>query len=89
MSKVKVAKSLENIQYEHSAEIASDFLEDEILSKLDEFENNNDDNYVYGMATHGLFAEVVARLGEMGYTEKELKKELKIWLNTSLGQVIH
>jgi hypothetical protein len=89
MSKVKVAKSLENIQYELSAEIASDFLEDEILTKLDEFENNNDDNYIYGMATHGLFAECIARLGEMGYTEKELKKEIKIWLNTSLGQVIH
>lgn len=89
MSKLKVDKSIEDVQYEYSAEIATDFLEDEILSKLDEFEHNNDDNYVYGMATHGLFAECVARLGEMGYTEKELRKELKIWLNTSIGQVIH
>jgi hypothetical protein len=89
MSKLKVDKSIEDVQFEYSAEIATDFLEDEILSKLDEFEHNNDDNYVYGMATHGLFAECVARLGEMGYTEKELRKELKIWLNTSIGQIIH
>jgi hypothetical protein len=89
MSKIKVVKAIEDSQYEYSAEIANEFIEDEILSKLDEFELANDDNYIYGMATHGLFAECVARLGEMGYTEKDLKKELKIWLNTSIGQVIH
>lgn len=89
MSKVKVAKAIEDSQYEYSAEIANDFIEDEILSKLDEFELANDDNYIYGMATHGLFAECVSRLGKMGYTEKDLKKELKIWLNTSLGEILH
>lgn len=89
MRKNKVDNLIEDIQYEHSAELATDFLEDEILSKLDEFENSHDDNYIYGMATHGLFIECIARLGEMGFTEKELKKEIKTWLNTSLGQTLH
>jgi hypothetical protein len=89
MSKIKEVKAIEDSQYEYSAELATDFIEDEILSKLDEFELANDDNYIYGMATHGLFAECVTRLGLMGYTEKDLKKELKIWLNTSTGQILH
>ena len=50
---------------------------------------NDDDQYIYGFATHGLFVELVSRMGAMGYTEKELRKEIKHWLNTSHGQVIH
>jgi hypothetical protein len=44
---------------------------------------------MYGVATHGLFIELIHQLGEMGYTEKELKKEIKIHLNSSYGQVVH
>lgn len=89
MSKAKVEKTLEDIQYEYSAEIVTDFLEDEILNKLDEFEKNSGQNYLHGMATHGLFIECINRLNEMGFTEKDLKKELKYWYNTSMGQVLH
>lgn len=90
MRKSKVEKEdTELKQLKYSAEIATDFIHDEILTKLDEFENIEDDDYVYGMATHGLFAELVARLGEMGYTEKDLRKEIKIWLNSSAGQIVH
>ena len=77
-------------QFEHSAEIASEFINEEILNKLDEFETANEDpEYVYGVATLGLFNEIVMRLGAMGYTEKELKKEIKTWINTSFGETLH
>lgn len=77
-------------QFEHSAEIASEFINQEILNKLDDFENQNEDPmYVYGIATIGLFNEIVMRLGAMGYTEKELKKEIKNWINTSYGETLH
>ena len=77
-------------QYEQSAELATDFIYDELLPLLEEFENENEDpNYMYGVATHGLFVELIHQLGEMGYTEKELKKEIKIHLNSSYGQVVH
>jgi hypothetical protein len=77
-------------QFEHSAIIASDFIEDVLLEQLDKFEHDNDDEkYIYGIASHGLFVALISRLGEMGYTEKDLRKEIKIWLNTSVGQVVH
>jgi hypothetical protein len=80
----------EDWQFEHSAEIASEFLNENVLEQLDEFENENEDpEYVYGVATLGLFTEVVMRLGAMGYTEKDLKKELKRWINSSFGETIH
>lgn len=80
----------EMAQFEYSAEIATEFIHDEILTLLDDFENNNEDEqYVYGIATLGLFNEVVRRLGAMGYTEKELKKEIKDCINSSFGETLH
>lgn len=77
-------------QFVHSVELAEDFLAEELLPQLEEFETNNEDsNYVSGTAMHGLFIEMVMRLGAMGYTEKELKKEVKTWINSSVGQIIH
>ena len=77
-------------QFVHSVELAEDFLSEELLPQLEEFEiNNGDSDYVFGTAMHGLFIEMIMRLGAMGYTEKELKKEIKVWINTSIGQVIH
>lgn len=90
MSKVSKIEDEELQQFEHSAEIAYEFINDEIMTLLDEFETNNEDKeYIYGVATMGLFNELIRRLGEMGYTEKELKKEVKTWLNTSAGQIVH
>lgn len=75
---------------ENSAELAGDFIHDVLLPQLDDFENNNDDpEYMSGMATHGLFVELVERMGSMGYTEKDLRKEIKTYINGSYGQTIH
>lgn len=77
-------------QYEQSVVLAADFLDTDILPLLDEFEEDNDDpEYMYGVATHGLFVELIQRLADMGYTEKELRKEIKIYMNSSFGQVVH
>lgn len=77
-------------QYMHSVGLAEDFLIDTLLPQLDEFETNNEDSdYVFGAAMHGLFIEMIMRLGAMGYTEKELRKEIKIWINSSTGQTLH
>jgi len=80
----------EDWQYEHSAVVSSDFIEDTIIPLLDDFElNNEDDEYIVGIATYGLFVTMVQRLGQMGYTEKDLKKEIKVFLNSSLGEQVH
>lgn len=73
-----------------SAEIASDFIHDELIPILEDFESDNDcKDYVPGIATHGLFVELVHRMVEMGYTEKDLRKEIKLYLNSSIGQILH
>ena len=77
-------------QIEDSAEVASDFIHDVLLPQLDEFEMDNDDReYMTGMATHGLFVELIQRMIAMGYTEKDLKKELKIFSQLPWGEIIH
>lgn len=77
-------------QIEDSAMVASDFIHDVLLPQLDEFEMDNDDHeYMTGMATHGLFVELIQRMIAMGYTEKDLKKELKIYSQLPWGETIH
>ena len=83
-------KSKEMQQIEDSADVASDFIHDVLLPQLDEFELENDDReYMTGMATHGLFVELVQRMIAMGYTEKDLKKEVKVYAQLPWGETIH
>jgi microsomal dipeptidase-like Zn-dependent dipeptidase len=75
---------------EDSVVLASDFLEETLLPQLDKFEFENDDpDYVPGMAIHGLFVEMIARMAEAGYTEKDLKKEIKLYMNSAMGATLH
>jgi hypothetical protein len=86
----KVDTSEEVEQIENSALLACDFIYDTLLPLLDEFENNNDDpDYISGLATHGLFVALIQELADLGYTEKDLRKEIKIYMNTSVGEVVH
>lgn len=75
---------------EDSVVLASDFLEEVLLPQLDKFEFENDDpDYMPGMATHGLFVELIARMADAGYTEKDLRKEIKVYMNSAMGQTLH
>jgi hypothetical protein len=77
-------------QFEHSINLAQEFIDEILFPQIDEFEcENEDEKYVDGTLTFGLFCELVGRLGEMGYTEEELYLHIKEYLNTSIGQVIH
>ena len=85
-----VSTSEEVEQIETSAVLACDFIYDTVLPLLDEFENNNDDiDYIPGIATHGLFVALIQELADLGYTAKDLNKEIKIYMNSSLGEVVH
>ena len=87
----KMVDSAEEVeQIENSALLACDFIYDTLLPLLDEFENDNDDpEYISGIATHGLFVALIQELADLGYTEKDLRKEIKTYMNTSLGEVVH
>jgi ribose 5-phosphate isomerase len=85
---VNTAEEVEQI--EKSALVACDFIYDTLLPLLDEFENDNDDpEYIPGIATHGLFVALIQELADLGYTQKDLNKEIKTYMNSSLGEVVH
>jgi hypothetical protein len=88
---VKMVSTAEEVeQIENSALLACDFIYETLLPLLDEFENDNDDpEYIPGVATHGLFIALIQELADLGYTQKDLNKEIKTYMNTSLGEVVH
>ena len=91
VKEVKMVDTAEEVeQIEKSALLACDFIYDTLLPLLEEFENNNDDpDYIPGVATHGLFVALIQELADLGYTQKDLNKEIKTYMNTSLGEVVH
>ena len=88
---VKMVDTAEEVeQIEKSALLACDFIYDTLLPLLDEFENDNDDpDYIPGVATHGLFVALIQELADLGYTQRDLNKEIKTYMNTSIGEVVH
>ena len=88
---VKMVSTAEEVeQIENSALLACDFIYDTLLPLLEEFENDNDDpDYIPGVATHGLFVALIQELADLGYTQRDLNKEIKTYMNTSLGEVVH
>ena len=88
---VKMVNTSEEVeQIENSALLACDFIYDTLLPLLEEFENDNDDpDYIPGVATHGLFVALIQELADLGYTQKDLNKEIKTYMNTSIGEVVH
>ena len=88
---VKMVSTSEEVeQIENSALLACDFIYETLLPLLDEFENDNDDpEYIPGVATQGLFIALIQELADLGYTQKDLNKEIKTYMNTSLGEVVH
>ena len=88
---VKMVNTSEEVeQIEKSALMACDFIYDTLLPLLEEFENDNDDpDYIPGVATHGLFVALIQELADLGYTQKDLNKEIKTYMNTSIGEIVH
>ena len=88
---VKMVNTSEEVeQIEKSALMACDFIYDTLLPLLEEFENDNDDpDYIPGVATHGLFVALIQELADLGYTQRDLNKEIKTYMNTSVGEVVH
>jgi hypothetical protein len=77
-------------EYDYSIMIACQFIKNKMIPLLADFEENNtDENYVDGSATHALFITLIQILGEMGFTEEDLKDEVETYLNSSLGETIH
>lgn len=77
-------------EYEYSIMLACQFIKQDLIPLLAEFEDNNkDENYVDGSATHALFISLIQILGDMGFSDEELKSEVDTYLNSSEGETLH
>jgi hypothetical protein len=77
-------------EYDYSIMLACQFIKDKMVPLLEDFEQNNpDENYIDGSATHALFITLVQLLGEIGFTEEELKDEVMTYFDSSIGETLH
>jgi hypothetical protein len=80
----------EDWQYEQSGIKASEFIEDELLPQIEKFDYDNEDqDYIYGTATFGLFIELIPRLAQLGYTKEELTQQVEQYVDYINNRVLH
>lgn len=77
-------------EYDYSIMLACQFIKQKLIPLLEDFEENNpDENYIDGSATHALFITLVQILGEMGFSEHDLKEEVTAYIDTTIGETLH
>lgn len=82
--------SYEDWQYEQSGTMASEFIESVVMPLVNEFDFGNDDeDYIYGTATFGLFIELIPLLGQLGYTKEDLTDQVSLYLNYVTNKTLH
>lgn len=65
-------------QFTQSMDDALDFIDENILGQLIEFDYSNpDENYVAGSATYALLIEVIEIMKESGYSLDDIKKVIQ------------
>jgi hypothetical protein len=81
---------IEEWQYELSADLAHDFLEAEILPKIEAFDLcNPEDAYISGVTTYALFINLISRLAAYGFSQSDLHDTLEEHYGISHGQTLH
>jgi hypothetical protein len=80
----------DDYQHEISNEMANDFIEEEIFPLLDEFDYNNENSdYIPGIATFCLFAKLCIQLMGEGYSVEELKSVVDDFSIYCVDDVVH
>ena len=75
-------EEFEDWQYEHSSDLAEDFVEAAIMPALSEFDyNNEDDKYISGLACYTLFCRLITELGAQGFEEDELIEQIQYYIH--------
>jgi hypothetical protein len=65
----------EDWEFDYTSNIVDEFLEDDVLPKLQSFDfDNRDENYVQGMASFTLFTRLIEILVDSGWEIEDLKK---------------
>jgi len=82
--------SYEDWQYEQSGTMASKFIETVVMPLVNEFDFGNDDeDYIYGTATFGLFIELLPLLGQLGYAKEDLIEQVNQYVNYVSNRTLH
>jgi hypothetical protein len=80
----------EDWQYEESGKKASEFIENTIMPLITEFDFGNDDeNYIYGTATFGLFIELIPLLGQLGYAKEDILEQVHQYMEYEGNRTLH
>lgn len=82
--------SYEDWQYEQSGTMASEFIESVVMPLVNEFDFGNDDeDYIYGTATFGLFIELLPLLGQLGYDKEDIIDQVNLYINYVSNKTLH
>jgi hypothetical protein len=80
----------EDWQYEESGRQASEFIEEVIMPLVNEFDyGNQDENYIYGTATFGLFIELIPLLGQLGYAKEDILDQVHQYMDYVSNRTLH
>ena len=80
----------EDWQYEESGKKASEFIENTIMPIVHEFDyGNEDENYIYGTATFGLFIELIPLLAQLGYATEDLLEQIHQYADYVGNRTLH
>jgi hypothetical protein len=80
----------EDWQYEFSSDIASDFVDEQLIPALDQFDyDNSDRDYIPGIASYVLFTRMVESLTEQGFDGEELKRLIDEIQDLSQFRIVH
>lgn len=78
----------EEWEFDYTSNIVEAFLEDDVLPKLEKFDFENDDeNYVHGMACFTLYTRLIEILVESGWTKDDLKKAVDEFGDFAIGTI--
>ena len=80
----------EDWQYEESGKKASEFIENTIMPIIHEFDyGNEDETYIYGTATFGLFIELLPLLGQLGYAKEDILDQVHQYMEHEGNRTLH
>jgi hypothetical protein len=80
----------EDWQYEESGKKASEWIENEIMPMLHDFDfGNEDEDYIYGTATFGLLVEILPLLAQLGYAKEDIIEQVHQYYDLVNDRILH
>jgi hypothetical protein len=77
-------------QYEFSYDLSEDFLLEEVIPTLLDFDfNNANEDYIPGVATFGLYARLIDVLLTEGFTKEQLHEIIEECQSTIIDSTVH